>query len=61
MNCVPTRDYIQKREVIIKNCAHAKSLQSCLTLCDPMFQASLSMGFSGQEYWSGLPYLLSNN
>ena len=33
--------------------------QSCLTLCDPMDhgarQAPLSMGFSGQEYWSGLP------
>ena len=36
----------------------AKSLQLCLTLCDPMdwfCQASLSMGFSRQEYWSGLP------
>ena len=35
----------------------AKSLQSCLTLCDPMdcsLQAPLSMGFSRQEYWSGL-------
>ena len=30
----------------------AKSLQSCLTLCDPM--APLSMGFSRQEYWNGL-------
>ena len=33
--------------------------QSCLTLCDPMDsslpQAPLSMGFSRQEYWSGLP------
>ena len=32
--------------------------QSCLTLCDPMdvvCLASLSMGFSRQEYWSGLP------
>ena len=39
--------------------AAAKSLQSCPTLCDPMdctaLQAPLSMGFSGQEYWSGLP------
>ena len=36
----------------------AKSLQSCLTLCDPMdcsLPGSLSMGFSRQEYWSGLP------
>ena len=35
---------------------HAKSLQSCLTLCDPMDcspPGSLSMEFSRQEYWSG--------
>ena len=34
--------------------------QSCLTLCDPMdsslHHAALSMGFSRQEYWSGLPF-----
>ena len=33
--------------------------QSCLTLGDPMtiaFQVSLSMGFSREEYWSGLPF-----
>ena len=39
---------------------HACSvLQSCLTLCDPWtaaHQAPLSMGFSRQEYWSGLPF-----
>ena len=32
--------------------------QSCPTLSDPMdctFQAPLSMGFSRQEYWSGVP------
>ena len=32
--------------------------QSCLTLWDPVaaaYQAPLSMGFSRQEYWSGLP------
>ena len=36
----------------------AKSFQLCLTLCDPVDvagQAPLSMGFSKQEYWSGLP------
>ena len=36
----------------------AKSLQSCLTLCNPMDcspQAPLSMGFTRQEYWSELP------
>ena len=34
--------------------------QRCLTLCDPMgstaHQAPLSMKFSRQEYWSGLPF-----
>ena len=38
---------------------HAKSLQLCPTLCDLMdgaLQALLSMGFSRQEYWSGLPF-----
>ena len=37
---------------------YAKSLQSCSTLCDPMncsCQAPLSMEFSRQEYWNGLP------
>ena len=37
---------------------HAMLLQSCLTLCDPMDcspQSPLSMGFSRQKYWSGLP------
>ena len=33
-----------------------KSLQTRLTLCDPMdHQAPLSMGFSRHEYWSSLP------
>ena len=33
--------------------------QSCLTLCDPVevaYQAPPSIGFSRQEYWSGLPF-----
>ena len=31
--------------------------QLCPTLCDPMdCQAPPSMGFSRQEYWSGLPF-----
>ena len=39
-------------------CKCAKLLQSCLTLCNPWTvarQAPLSMGFSRQGYWSGLP------
>ena len=41
---------------------HAKSLQSCMqrrlcaTLGTIAHQAPLSMGFSRQEYWSGLPW-----
>ena len=31
----------------------AKLLQSCPTLCDAIY--ALSMGFSRQQYWSGLP------
>ena len=37
---------------------HAQSLQLCPILCDPWTiarQAPLSMGFSRQEQWSGLP------
>ena len=40
------------------DCMHAKLLQSCLTLCDlwtVACQAPLSLGFSRQEYWNGLP------
>ena len=39
--------------------AVAKSLQSCLTLCDPRDGSppgSPSLGFSRQEHWSGLPF-----
>ena len=39
-------------------CVWAKLLQWCPTLCNPMDcsrQSSLSMVFSRQEYWSGLP------
>ena len=42
-------------------CALAKSLQSCLTLYMTIWpivcQATLSMGFSRQEYWNGLQCL----
>ena len=39
--------------------SESEDAQSCLTLCDPWtvaHQAPLSMGFSRQEYWSGLPF-----
>ena len=34
-------------------CVHA---QSCLTLCNPMDCVAHQVGFSRQEYWSGLPF-----
>ena len=36
--------------VLCNVAAAAKSLQSCLTLCDPI------PGFSRQQHWSGLPF-----
>ena len=30
--------------------------QSCLSLCRVAHQTPLSMGFSRQQYWSGLPF-----
>ena len=44
--------------VCVCACACTKSLQLCLTLCDPMDcspPGSTANGFSRQEYWSGLP------
>ena len=39
--------------------------QSCPTLCNPrdssLLQAPPSMGFSRQEYWSGLPFTSPGN
>ena len=43
--------------VLNKSAAAAKSLQSCLTLCDPIDGSppgSPSLEFSRQEHWSGL-------
>ena len=51
--------YIFTEGLIYTQCwlaAAAKSLQSCLTLCDPIDGSSPSLGFSRQEHWSGLPF-----
>ena len=37
-------------------CLCAKLLQSCATLWTVACQAPLTMGFSRQEYWGGLPH-----
>ena len=44
---------------ILGQCMHAKSLQLCPTLCDPMdcsLPGSSVHEFYRQEYWSGLPF-----
>ena len=62
---IETPQYIRQTLTDIKgetdsNTIIVKSLtQSCPTLCNPWtvaHQAPLSMGFSRQEYWSGLPF-----
>ena len=58
----PTRvlkDYIEVFMGFTHVYSAAKSLQSCLTLCDPIDispPGSPSLGFSRQEHWSGLPF-----
>ena len=44
---------------IFNICCGCLVTQSCLFFCDPVdcrFQAPLSIGFSREEYWSGLPF-----
>jgi len=44
---------------MLKVKSESEVTQSCPTLCDPwtvVGQAPLSIGFSRQEYWSGLPF-----
>ena len=51
--------FIQICSLWLAAAAAAKSLQSCPTLCDPVdaaHQAPPSLGFSRQEYYSGLPF-----
>ena len=50
--------YVQESSARSLRSLCASVTQSCPTLCDPWtvaHQAPLSMGFSRQEYWSGLP------
>ena len=45
--------------VTVAAAAAAKSLQSCLILCDPVegsSPGSAVLGFSKQEHWRGLPF-----
>ena len=50
----------ERREAKSNRERESEVAQSCPILCDPMdciaYQAPLSMGFSRQECWSGLPF-----
>ena len=51
--------YPEKTTIVKTTWVHAKPLQSCPTLCNSMdcsLTASLSMGLSGQGYWTGLSF-----
>ena len=51
--------HFSKRKGSLSNLERMLVVQLCLTLHDPVdcsYQAPLSMGFSRQEYWSGLPF-----
>ena len=51
------RDGVEDSSVNSKK--ESEIAQSCPALCDPWavaYQAPPSMGFSRQEYWSGLPF-----
>ena len=50
--------YCSMKEAIERN-KESEVAQLCLTLCNPWtvaYQTPLSMEFSRQEYWSGLPF-----
>ena len=47
------------REAQPYHCMHAKSLQSCLTLCDPVDCSPPGSSVNGilqQEFWNGVPF-----
>ena len=51
--------FLNKELAVRAAAAAAKSLQLCLTLCNPIDGSppgSPSLGFSRQEHWSGLPF-----
>ena len=51
--------FLTKVELMLTSCVCAEQLQLCPILCDLWtiaHQVPLFMGFSRQEYWSGLPY-----
>ena len=60
--CMAESFYCSPEAVTTLLISYALRVQPCSTLCDPTdpqtvaCQVPLSMGFSRQEYWSGLPF-----
>ena len=55
--CTTMQMYLVPVNSTVTAATAAKSLQSCLTLCDPIEGSPPgSLGFSMQEHWSGLPF-----
>ena len=56
---IPYRGCALHRRILSESLAAAALLQSCPTLCNPIDGSQpgfLSLGFSRQEHWSGLPF-----
>ena len=57
---ITMRPFFTPTNIYLTNTLLSHSVtQSCLILCDPMVTKIISpqsMGFHGQEYWSGLPF-----
>ena len=58
LSCTVSIEILSLQTGFRRACMHAKSLQLCLTLCDPMdcsLPGSSVHGILRQEFWSGLP------
>ena len=53
---VVTRDWEEEKMGYMHECQVASVMSDSATLWTIAHQAPLSMGFSRQEYWSGLPF-----
>ena len=59
LSCIESREILSLQTGFRCACMHAKSLQLCLTLCDPVdcsLPGSSVHGILRQEYWIGLPF-----
>ena len=48
--------FLKKKLLLLLLLSHISRVQLCVTLQTAAHQAPPSLGFSRQEYWSGLPF-----